>query len=131
MKKVSGKFEVRMQPEEISFIGTNGIQFGRMALNKTYQGALNATSQGEMLSAMTTTQGSAAYVAIEQVTGTLAGKSGNFALQHYGTMNQGKSYLKLEVVPDSGGGELGGIVGVMDIRIEEGQHYYDFEFEIR
>ncbi|MDX9760394.1 MAG: DUF3224 domain-containing protein, partial [Bacteroidota bacterium] len=37
----------------------------------------------------------------------------------------------LEVVPDSGTGELAGLTGKMNIRIENGQHYYDFAYEIR
>ena len=128
--KISGKFTVKMEPQQQSITGQNGIQLARFILDKTYEGELLATSQGEMLSAMTAVQGSAAYVAIEQVTGTLNGKQGSFVLQHYGTMSQGNSYLKLEVVPDSGSDELTGLSGTMNIRIEGGQHYYDFEYEL-
>lgn len=110
--------------------GQDSVQLARFALDKTYEGDLSASSQGEMLSAMTTVQGSAGYVAIEQVTGTLNGKQGSFVLQHFGTMRQGDSYLKLEVVPDSGSGELQGLTGTMGIRIEDGQHFYDFEYKI-
>jgi hypothetical protein len=128
--KVSGKFSVKMEPQLQSIESQNGIQLARFTLDKTYEGELSANSQGEMLSAMTAVQGSAGYVAIEQVTGTLAGKQGSFVMQHYGTMNQGDSYLKLEVVPDSGSGDLAGLHGSMNIRIEDGQHYYDFDYEI-
>lgn len=131
MKKISGIFEVKMQPETSSFIGTNGVKIGRMILNKNYQGELNATSQGEMLSAVTATEGSAGYVAIEQVSGTLAGKSGGFVLQHSGLMNRGNSALTLQVIPDSGSGELEGLEGQMDIRIEDGVHYYDMVFAFK
>ncbi|MCX7553711.1 DUF3224 domain-containing protein [Marinicella sp. S1101] len=131
MKKISGVFEVKMQPEASSFIGTNGVKIGRMVLNKNYQGELNATSQGEMLSAVTATEGSAGYVAIEQVSGVLVGKSGGFVLQHSGIMQQGKSELTLVVIPDSGSGELHGLQGQMDIKIENGVHFYDFEFTFK
>lgn len=79
---------------------------------------------------MTTVQGSAGYVAIEQVEGTLAGKKGSFVLQHFGTMNEGKSRLVLEVFPDSGTSELSGLIGTMTINIEDGQHSYEFEYEL-
>lgn len=128
--KISGKFTVKMQPHEASFEGLKGIKFARMALDKTFEGDLSAQSVGEMLSAVTETQGSAGYVAIEQVTGTLSGKLGSFVLQHYGIMNQGDAHLTLSVVPDSGSGELKGISGSMAIRIEEGQHFYDFDYEL-
>ncbi|MCB1583928.1 MAG: DUF3224 domain-containing protein [Marinicella sp.] len=128
--KITGTFKVNMQPQALSCEGKENIQLSRFALDKTYEGTLSATSQGEMLSAMTTVQGSAGYVAIEQVVGTLKGKKGSFVLQHYGTMSQGDSYLKLEVVPDSGSGDLKGLSGAMNIRIEDGQHYYDFEYSL-
>lgn len=128
--KVSGEFQVKLQPMEFHAKGAEGINFGRMSIDKTFLGALEATSKGEMLSAMTTTQGSAGYVAIEQVIGSLDGKKGSFVLQHFGTMNRGKDSLILEVVPDSGSSELSGLSGKMLIKIENGKHLYEFEYEI-
>ena len=83
-----------------------------------------------MLSAMTLVKGSAGYVAIEQVSGTLSGKKGSFVLQHFGTMRKGKDHLILEVVPDSGTDQLSGLAGRMLITIEDGQHFYEFEYEL-
>jgi hypothetical protein len=110
--------------------GENGVKLGRMSIEKVWNGELKGKSKGEMLSAMTSVKGSAGYVAIEQVTGSLSGKKGSFVLQHYGTMDKGQDRLVLEVVPDSGTGELKGLTGKMDIRIEGDTHYYDFEFEL-
>ena len=55
-----------------------------MSLDKRFHGELEATSRGEMLSAGTSVKGSAGYVAIERVEGTLEGRSGTFVLQHNG-----------------------------------------------
>lgn len=128
--KVSGTFKVEIQPQEASFKGKDGITVARMSLVKTFEGELSGQSLGEMLSAVTTVSGSAGYVAMEQVTGTLSGKSGSFVLQHSGSMNQGDATLALSVVPDSGCDGLKGLSGTMAIRIEEGLHYYDFEYEL-
>jgi hypothetical protein len=128
--KVSGKFEVKLQPLEAYAEGSDGVTLGRMSIDKTFSGELSASSKGEMLNAMTAVDGSAGYVAIEQVVGTLSGKSGSFVLQHFGTMSKGQDFLLLEVVPDSGSGELAGISGKMSIRMEEGQHFYDFDYEL-
>jgi len=128
--KVIGEFQVKLQPLEFYAKGSEGMNLGRMSLDKTFTGALEAVSKGEMLSAMTSTKGSAGYVAIEQVIGSLSGKSGSFVLQHFGTMNRGKDNLILEVVPDSGSGELTGISGNMLIKIENGKHFYEFEYEL-
>jgi hypothetical protein len=128
--KVSGKFEVRLQPLDSYAEGIDGINLGRMSIDKTFSGGLSAISKGEMLNAMTPIEGSAGYVAIEQVSGTLSGRSGSFVLQHFGTMSQGDNFLLLEVIPDSGTRELSGLSGKMVIRMEGGQHFYDFDYEL-
>ena len=127
---VSGEFTVKLNPIGGYATGQDGVNLGRMSIDKEFSGALEALSQGEMLSAMTATQGSAGYVAIEQVVGKLNGKQGSFVLQHFGTMDKGAERLILEVVPDSGAGELEGVTGKMHIRVEEGIHYYDFEYQL-
>ena len=128
--KITGKFDVTLNPLDFYAEGEDGVNFGRMSIDKSFHGELEATSKGEMLNAMTSIKGSAGYVAIEQVTGSLSGKKGSFVLQHFGTMDKGKDRLILEVVPDSGSGELTGLAGTMSINIEDGQHFYEFEYEL-
>lgn len=127
---ITGTFNAILNPLDGYAQGENGVKLGRMSIQKTWNGELKAKSKGEMVSAMTPVKGSAGYVAIEQVTGTLAGKKGSFVLQHYGIMDKGKDRLILEVVPDSGTDELQGLTGKMAIRIEEGTHFYEFDFEL-
>ncbi len=69
-------------------------------------------------------------MAIERVTGTLRGHRGSFALQHSGTMEQGKFQLTVTVVPGSGAGGLAGIAGTMTIIITDGKHSNDFEYTL-
>jgi hypothetical protein len=83
-----------------------------------------------MLTAMTSVKGSAGYVAIEKVTGTLRGRSGTFVLQHSATMNRGTPQLSLTVVPDSGTGQLTGVAGSMTIKIADGKHFYEFDYTL-
>ena len=128
--QISGRFEVSLNPQEPYALSQDGINLGRMALDKTYFGELQATSRGEMLSAMTSQKGSAGYVAIELVSGTLMGKQGSFVLQHFGVMNRGAERLILEVLADSGTGELVGLSGSMTIQRQQGQHQYTFEFHL-
>ena len=127
---ITGKFEVKLNPLDVYSQGTNGLDLGRMSINKFFSGDLEATSKGEMLTAVTAMKGSAGYVAIEQVSGILSGKEGSFALQHYGLMEKGSNRLILEVVPDSGTDQLVGLMGEMTINIIDGQHYYEFEYEL-
>ena len=128
--KITGTFEVSLNPLDCYTQGEDEINFGRMSIDKNFTGELSASSKGEMLSVMTPVKGSAGYVAIEQVSGTLSGRKGSFVLQHFGTINRGNDRLILEVVPDSGTSELSGLTGKMTINIEGGQHYYEFEYEL-
>ena len=107
--KITGSFEVKLHPLDPYTQGNDGIKIGRMSIDKTFIGELSALSTGEMLSAATLTKGSAGYVALEQVTGNLSGKKGGFVLHHYGFMNRTGTSLLVEVVPDSGTGEIEGI----------------------
>ena len=95
------------------------------SLDKRYHGALQATGEGLMLAFMSETPGSAGYVALERVQGTLLGREGSFVLQHHGLMDGGAPQLGITVVPGSGTGALAGLAGTMGIRIEGGRHFYD------
>lgn len=128
--RISGEFAVQLQPLPTHIEAEGDYTLGRMGIVKTFYGALDARSRGEMLSALTPTPGSAGYVALEYVEGTLAGKRGAFLLQHFGTMQSGNNRLILEVVPDSGSHELQGLSGQMQIRVEAGQHFYDFDYHL-
>lgn len=128
--KISGEFTVSLNPLDNSFDQNSEVNFGRMSIDKTYEGDMSGQGKGEMLSARTTKGGSAGYVALEYITGSLNGKSGSFVLQHYGIMRNGENQLVLEVVPDSGSGELAGITGKMMIEIKEGKHYYEFDYQL-
>jgi hypothetical protein len=124
-KTAKGAFIVKVIPEK------SDDYIARMAIEKEFTGDLEATSTGQMLSAKTEVQGSAGYVALERVAGTLHGRHGTFLLQHHGTMNRGASELRISVVPDSGTGDLSGLSGEMEIQITDGEHFYDFRYELR
>ena len=109
---------------------TGGAAIGRYALSKQYQGDLDATSKGEMLGSGDPSKGSAGYVAIEHVTGTLNGPAGSFALQPLGVMDQGKLQLIVSVVPGSGTDALAGISGAMTIVHAPGKLSYTFDYTL-
>ena len=124
-----GTFTVEMKP--LSNPNTvDGVSLGRMSLHKRFEGDLVATGVGEMLTALTPVKGSAGYVAIERVTGTLHGRSGSFVFQHSGTMNQGAQQLSIAVVPGSGVAALAGLSGVFNLRIADGTHFYEFDYAL-
>jgi hypothetical protein len=130
----TGTFEVKLTPQtagpESPDDTSKAGNIGRMSIDKQFHGELDATSRGQMLAASTAVKGSAGYVAIEEVSGTLRGRSGTFLLQHSGTMDHGTPHLIITVVPDSGTGQLVGLSGTMNIKINAGKHSYDFEYTL-
>jgi len=123
----TGTFDVKLTPQAAD---DKDAPVGRMTIDKQFHGDIDGTSKGEMLAAMTSVKGSAGYVAIEKVTGTLKGRRGTLVLQHSGTMNRGTQQLSITVVPDSGTEELAGLSGNFTIKIVDGKHFYEFEYAI-
>ena len=128
-RQVTGRFEVQLTAAAADERAPAAF-LGRLAIDKQFHGALEAVSVGQMLSVRTEVEGSAAYVALEQVSGTLEGSSGSFVLQHVATMERGAPELTIAVVPDSGTGELTGLRGSMRIERPDGNHAYVFDFEL-
>ena len=124
-----GTFEVKMVPQGAEDKG-EGSTLGRLSLDKQFQGDLEGAGKGEMLTGLTDVKGSAGYVAIERVTGTLHGRRGSFVLLHRGITSRGAQDLTITVVPDSGTGQLAGLAGKLGITIVEGKHFYDLEYTL-
>jgi len=129
MKQATGTFDIALALVPIEN-ATDADLMQRLSIQKTFHGALDGTSKGQMLSIGTATAGSAVYVAVERVEARLDGKSGTFALHHTGIMNRGAPTLTITVVPDSGTDALTGITGTMQVDIRDKQHYYTFDYDI-
>lgn len=125
----AGAFDVKVDAQGEAD-KAEGSTLARYSLDKQYHGDLEATSKGTMLTAGTDVKGSAGYVAIERVTGTLKGRSGSFVLQHSGTLTRGEPQQSIIVVPDSGTGQLVGITGKLTVIIAAGKHSYEFEYSL-
>jgi hypothetical protein len=129
-RHATGPFDVTLAPLELSPVAApSGL--GRMSLDKRFHGALEATSQGEMLAFRTPDRQSGGYVAMETVRGTLDGRRGSFVLQHSSTMLHGAPSQSITVAPGSGTGELAGLTGRMVVEIAaDGAHAYRFDYEL-
>jgi Protein of unknown function (DUF3224) len=124
-----GTFEVQITPQPVDAY-TDATTLGRMTIDKQFSGDLVGTGKGQMLTGMGTVKGSAAYSAIERVTGTMAGRQGSFVLQHTGVMAKGEQSLVITIVPDSGTDGFAGISGTLAIIIEGKKHSYDLEYTL-
>lgn len=131
MPRVTGPFEVTLKPLPMEGQGEADTHpMGRMSIDKVYRGDLDAVGRGQMLTGATPIRNSAAYVAVERVTGTLKGRKGSFTLQHAGLMNRGSQSLAITIVPDSGTEQLEGLKGTMTINIEGGKHSYLLDYTL-
>lgn len=125
--KGKGTFNVEMSRNSDQNDSKGIVQ--KFTFQKKYKGDLKGESTGEMLSHMTPVEGSAGYVAIEHFKGVFNGAKGSFVLQHYGVMDAGEDQLIVEIIPDSGEGELKGLRGTMTIDVKNGEHYYEIEIK--
>jgi hypothetical protein len=129
-QQARGEFEVKRSAEPGCDLG-GGVQAGHFRFDKRFSGPLKATSVVHMLAVGTPVDGSAAYVAVERIAGTLDGLDGSFLVHHTGVMDRGAPTLALAVVPDSGTDELAGLSGSMAIDIIDGRHWYTFDYDFR
>ena len=128
MSHATGTFDVKLTPQTDDKGGDPALS--RMTFDKQFHGDLEGTSKGQMLAAGDP-KTSGVYVAIEKFSGTLKGRSGAFILHHTGLMTRGAPQLSIEVVPDSGAGQLAGLTGKLTINIAaDGKHSYDFEYTL-
>jgi hypothetical protein len=123
-----GTFDVKLEPQGSD--GAEEASLARLSIDKSFHGDLEGTSKGTMLAASTAVEGSAGYVAIEKVSGSLGGRRGTFVLQHNGIMARGSPQLTVIVVPDSGTGELEGLEGKMSIEITKDAHLFTFDYSL-
>ncbi len=109
---------------------SGGVAFSRTRMQRRFTGDLAGEGQLEMLSARTPQPGSAGYVALERITCVLHGRRGSFALLHTALMSQAGRSLTMQIVPDSGTGELRHIQGSMEVSVVDGARFYRLDYTL-
>ena len=101
-----------------------GTEFARVAIGKTFTGAVEGTSTVEMLTASNAT--SRAYVAFERLEVSVDGRKGSFVLHH----TADESGMALKILTGSGAGELTGISGTANIEIDGDDHHLTLTYTL-
>ena len=110
----------------------NGVpKLTRASVTKSYQGDITGEGKLEYLM-MYRDDGSASFVGLERVVGSVGGRSGSLVLQHTGAFKEGVATVTLVVVPGSGTGDLRGLRGEGKFAVGHQPPYsmtlnYDFE----
>jgi hypothetical protein len=108
-----------------------GPALSRIHLGELFSGDLEACGTTEFLQS-THADGSASFVGIERIDGTLGGRRGTFLLQSAGTVSENVVSAKWFVIAGSGTGELAGLRGTGGLRAnlgEGGTVYLDYSYE--
>jgi Protein of unknown function (DUF3224) len=109
----------------------DGPVLTRIHVEESFSGDISGEGVVEFLQAASA-DGSATFVGIERVTGTLGGRTGTFLLQDAGTVQGSIVSGDWFVVPGSGTGQLAGLRGEGGFRAnlgENAQIHLDYWFE--
>jgi hypothetical protein len=111
---------------------TTALPSGHLRMAKTYAGDLAGRSITQFTSAFDAERGVGTYVALESFEGTLGGRPGAFAFAHAASTSGADRFNEYGViVPESGTGELAGIAGTVQLRIDaDGTHRLDVEYDL-
>ncbi len=105
MNVASSRFTIKTWDEKPYNEGQDLPKLTRATVMKTFTGDIAGESHVEYLM-MYRSDGSATFVGIERVVGSLAGKAGSFVLQRTGVFENGMAKESYVVIPGSGTGEL-------------------------
>jgi hypothetical protein len=108
MTELRATFEVQDWEEQPFDEADGAAKLTRASVSKTYAGDITGRSVTEWLMAYSP-DGSAAFVGIERITGSLGDRDGSIVVRHVGTYEDGAATAELEVL--SGTGDLAAIGG--------------------
>jgi len=129
MSTTTGRFDLTRWDED-TYHDEHGVRLVAVSVAKAFEGGISGTSTARLLQALAK-EGAAAYVGIEHVSAAVDGRSGTFLLQHCAVASDTGRQLTVEVVPNSGSGQLAGISGELTITVSpEGEHTYSFTYEL-
>ncbi|HXD15610.1 MAG TPA: DUF3224 domain-containing protein [Vicinamibacterales bacterium] len=105
-------------------------RLSRATVTKSFTGDIEGESQVEYLM-MYRSDGSAAFVGFERVTGRIGGKSGTFVLERTGVFENGQAKESYFVVPGSGTGDLRTLRGEGTSSVGHGtEHPFALNYEL-
>ncbi len=116
----TGKIQVKSW-ETIPFDTSAGPSLNEIRVTEDFVGDITGAGAARMLQTLRA-DGSASFVAVERVAGTLDGRSGTFVLQDEGSLAGNQVKGTWFVVEGSGTGELTGLRGEGGFEAELGQH---------
>ena len=134
--RATATFEVTGWDQTTYGDDTGGQHLSRATVRKTFSGDLVGESTAELLMCRqehpSDVGAGAGYVASELVKGTLRGRAGTFVMQHWGVSGPGAIQRTAgHVVPGSGTDELVGLLGEIEIAVDDdGGHTITIDYDL-
>ena len=104
-KTASARFSIKSWDEKPYREGKDLPKMTRASVDKTFTGDIDGGGHVEYVM-MYRSDGTAAFVGLERITGRIAGRNGSFVLQRTGVFEDGQAKESYSVVTGSGTGEL-------------------------
>lgn len=129
--RATATIEVHVYEPTAYDVPADGLPLNRIHVEEEFTGDIRGTGVVTFLQAARP-DGSASFVGIERVTGSLAGRAGSFLLQDAGSVAGETVSGEWFVVPGSGTAELAGLRGTGGFTAKLGQNaevWLDYHFE--
>lgn len=119
--EISADFEVTAWDEHAFDRRAGAARLTRARVRKAYRDGIDGESVTEWV--MTYREdGTAQFVGVERIVGSVNGREGTIVLQHVGTFADGVATADLAVVGGAGTGDFAGIDGRGDFRADPAGH---------
>jgi len=130
MKTANARFAIKTWDEK-PYSEAEGLpKLTRASVTKTFSGDLDGEGRVEYLMVYRS-DGSAAFVGLERITGRLGGRTGSFVLQRTGVFEGGQAKESYSVVAGSATGELDGLTGQGSSAVGHGlEHPFTLDYEL-
>ena len=122
MKTANARFVIKSWSENPYSEGPDLPRLTRASVIKAFTGDIEAEGQVEYLM-MYRSDGSAAVIGLERVTGRIGDRRGSFVLRRIGVFENGLARESYSVVPDSATGDLRGLRGEGSSALGHGDEY--------
>jgi hypothetical protein len=109
-KTANARFSIKSWDEKPYSEGNDLPKMTRASVDKTFTGDIDGEGHVEYVM-MYRSDGTAAFVGLERITGRIAGRNGSFVLQRTGVFEDGQAKESYSVVTGSGTGDLRSLRG--------------------
>lgn len=130
MKTADARFAITNWDEKAYSEGEDLPKMTRASVTKSFTGDIEGEGQVEYLM-MYRSDGSAAFVGLERISGRIGDRTGTFVLQRTGVFEGGQAKESYSVVPGSATGDLLGLKGNGNSAVGHGsEHPFTLNYEL-